>query len=618
MFKDKFFVICVVLTVVMLFAGTSRAMNYCEYESDPLTAALWHMNDGSGTVVTDSGPGGFDGTLMGTNPPTWSTGLFNGGLQFNMYYNTSTLDGSCGVQFDDDSTDGLIYPGNGVCNSGSWTLEMYLKWDYASSGPIPGDTGFIGYIASDSQNNNSNMYVRSYIDDINPLNWHCALSFGLQAYGTCCDPNSPVCWYVLSTDDTGYSLAADEWTHVAFAFEWTAYYHPTSNYGTEAVQWLYVDGVEVAFMNYGMCGVGLWGGDFHLGEPNSGGTCSWGGEMDEVRVSDPIRDPNLFGCPECWGYLDGDINADCNVMFIDFAEMAADWAMCTPGLAGDIVDMGDDCVDLYDLTKYAKDWLKCSTVGDPECLDCLSVAEFTESGLEPNTLALWHMNEGSGAVAYDATGNYDLTINAGSWPDVTWTSSGRFGNGLNFPTNGEGWCQSADMGICSSETDPPVFELTVEQWINADAGVTHTQYLAGLSGASVARIQEYGSIKDNRLCVTFYTFIRGGYWPAVYVTPYGKQGHIGGTGWHHLAGVYDGRIDDNNNIHVYLYWDGVLADTTVWRANTAGVDEQLVYTVGDGTVTIGNSLFSSNFNGVIDEVRLTTKALHKFFDSPCD
>ena len=39
--------------------------------AEPDLAGYWRFNDGEGTAVTDSGPGGFDGVLTGA--AAWST-----------------------------------------------------------------------------------------------------------------------------------------------------------------------------------------------------------------------------------------------------------------------------------------------------------------------------------------------------------------------------------------------------------------------------------------------------------------------------------------------------------------------------------------------------------------
>ena len=584
MLRSKIFVTGgLFLAVIMLFAGTSRAMNYCQYDLDFDSAGLWHLNEGSGTVIHDESASGFDGTFAGTTPPTWSAGLFSGGIQTTCYYDTAAADGSCGVQFDDNQ---------GLVTYISYTLEMYLKWDF-TTGPIPGDGGFVGVIAHDQ----GLMFVRSHIDDSNALAWKATVRYGIQDYNG---------WQELTTSGTGYSLDPNVWTHVAVSAEWTDRFRPGD--GHQIRQTIHIDG-ELAAEQF-IAGYGMWGSDLTIGYLGAGASCTWGGEMDEIRVSRPVRDPNEFGCDECgsWGYLDGDINADCNVAFADFAELASDWATCS-GYAGDIVDKGDGCIDLYDLDKFAKDWLKCTRPGDPECLDCYSIVEFTEGTVGPNTVALWHLNEGSGTISYDEVSNIELTINAGSWADVSW-GTGKFGDGLNFGLNGEGMSQSTDLNMCGTG-DPDVYELTVEQWISVDGSMPNASYGAGISGGSFMRVQPDGT----SIGVGFYTYIGGGYWVDAYISPSGP-GQPVGTDWHHIAQVYNGIADDNNDIHVYLYLNGVLVVDKPWPADNPL--EELVNSAGDGTLHIGNTSWSQNWYGDIDEVCVTTLVKDQFFESPCD
>lgn len=50
------------------------------FTPDAYTMALWHCNEGSGSILHDSSPNGNDGTISGA---TWSSGRFGGALQFD-------------------------------------------------------------------------------------------------------------------------------------------------------------------------------------------------------------------------------------------------------------------------------------------------------------------------------------------------------------------------------------------------------------------------------------------------------------------------------------------------------------------------------------------------------
>ncbi len=54
------------------------------YNSDANTKGLWHMDEGSGTTMTDNSGSGNTGTLLGINgpAPTWTTGVYQNALDF--------------------------------------------------------------------------------------------------------------------------------------------------------------------------------------------------------------------------------------------------------------------------------------------------------------------------------------------------------------------------------------------------------------------------------------------------------------------------------------------------------------------------------------------------------
>ena len=47
----------------------------CGWTTDANTVALWHLNEGRGTTVTDSSGHGHNGTLHGAPTPTWVDGV---------------------------------------------------------------------------------------------------------------------------------------------------------------------------------------------------------------------------------------------------------------------------------------------------------------------------------------------------------------------------------------------------------------------------------------------------------------------------------------------------------------------------------------------------------------
>jgi len=278
--------------VLVMAAGPAHAFNACEYEADEHTLALYHLNEGSGGTAADASPNGNDGTLVGDDV-AWTSGLFGSGVQLTMPTSVYQSPGQgSAIQLPDE-----------LFNRANFTIEMYLNWDYVAQGPIPGDS-FCGYLFGDGENT----FARGFIDTSNPYRWYCKLNFGVYTY-----------WgWLEATTPHEYALDADTWMHVAFVRSWD---------GANTKIAIYVDG-ELAAENSIATGGIQRGWLTYIGTVYPG-NASWGGQVDEIRVSDIAR--KRFGCLGCgdWGYPQGDVNGDCYVNLVDFAIMADQWLKCT-------------------------------------------------------------------------------------------------------------------------------------------------------------------------------------------------------------------------------------------------------------------------------------------------
>jgi len=257
------------LAAVVLWMSTANAWITGEFTDDAQTVALYHLNQSSGTTVTDDASvhtPARNATLAGNDLPTWTAGQFGNGLHMNM---AATTGGAIVLSPKPDN--------------GTWhILEMDVKWDYTSSG-IPGEGGFAGYLFSDW----SQDFCRVFIDDSDPLNYRALLSYNFQCYG------SPQ-WVGINTPHQ-YSLKAGEWTRVAFVADWR--YDAPIPYDYCAI---YVNGqVATEWIK-----IASDGGTRY---PNSSGTLtignsngySWGGTVDEIRLSTGRRNlPGDLGVPE--------------------------------------------------------------------------------------------------------------------------------------------------------------------------------------------------------------------------------------------------------------------------------------------------------------------------------
>ena len=182
-----------VISLVVLFATVAYGG---QYTVTPETLGLWHMDENSGSVIGDTTTYGNDGTFAGTVLPTWG-GV---GVQTTSYFNTDSDDGSCGIEFD-----------SALLNRSSWTLEMRVKWDGVTPGPIPTEPAFLGDLVSDTDHPYQNTYARAHVDDSNTSELKASLDFGVRTY---------VEWSQIYTYGTEYSLRSGQWHDVAFAADW--------------------------------------------------------------------------------------------------------------------------------------------------------------------------------------------------------------------------------------------------------------------------------------------------------------------------------------------------------------------------------------------------------------
>jgi hypothetical protein len=186
---------------------------------------------------------------------------------------------------------------------------------------------------------------------------------------------------------------------------------------------------------------------------------------------------------------------------------------------------------------------------------------------EPGLVAAWGFNEGSGATAYDRSGNR----NTGTVVGAAWTTQGRFGGGLVFNgTNSRVTGPSVTLG--------PAFTLMA--WV---LNPTRTAYETMIT---------VGRNRDLYLASgqpTFYT-------ESAELT-FGSV--IGDGVWHHVALVSDGAA-----LRTYL-------DGAPW-----GVTRPIALGAVTGVLQVGawievdnTEYFSDYFAGTIDEVRVYNRAL---------
>lgn len=201
--------------------------------------------------------------------------------------------------------------------------------------------------------------------------------------------------------------------------------------------------------------------------------------------------------------------------------------------------------------------------------------------------AWWHFNDGRGfATAADSSGNGNIGMlgNVSEWNAPTWSPAGRFGLGLNF--NG-----SQYVNVTNSSSLNITSAMTVEAWVNLNS--TQNSLTGNDGYASVVS-------KDGSFYLRAYTNSSGlqrvGFWVYVNGAKVGASiaSDLRGTGWHMLAGTYDGSI-------VKLYLDGEVRATATAPGSMDSTGNNVYIGSYNGT--------GEFFNGTIDEVRILGTSL---------
>ena len=199
---------------------------------------------------------------------------------------------------------------------------------------------------------------------------------------------------------------------------------------------------------------------------------------------------------------------------------------------------------------------------------------------QPSGLAgYWNFDQGSGATAYDSSGNNNHgTIYGTSW---FWTN-GKVNGALYF----DGSDDYVDCG--NRETLDPTQEATIEAWVNFDilpSDVGHIMEIASRSGGGTDL--DLQAEPDNRI-----KFFIGPGSPNVVVS----NTVVEIDKWYHVAATYQA----GSNMKIYV--NGALEKTTTIS---------ITRNSNSNNFSIGQSLIWSGrfFEGKIDEVKIYNRAL---------
>ena len=210
----------------------------------------------------------------------------------------------------------------------------------------------------------------------------------------------------------------------------------------------------------------------------------------------------------------------------------------------------------------------------------------------------WHMDDGSGSVITDSSGNgSDLTKGAGySW------STGYTGGGLTNSTAGEYSSGSIAAAL------RPTTQLTMSAWIKPSGlNASEDTRIVGIENAATLSVTYWGTL---RLQCRVTDLGNNGGWPLI---DYENADDILLDGnWHKVTGIFDGELNPGGAYHMYLYIDDVLVNGS-WAAmspdgNPVGFSSHSVPDTGAGTnVVIGGNPWNPSVNsymGAIDEVAI--------------
>lgn len=213
------------------------------------------------------------------------------------------------------------------------------------------------------------------------------------------------------------------------------------------------------------------------------------------------------------------------------------------------------------------------TYADVEAIDAQVV-----TCAEPGLVARWRIDEGTGDVVSDCSGN----ALHGKATKATWTSNGADGGALLF--GGDGWVGFANPAALRI-TGP----LTVAGWFRADRQTSATEYLVGKSSNAGTNGWRLALIDATRQ-LAFATPSAGGAFNVV-----GGSMPIGS--WKHLAAVFEPEV------RTEVYVDGKRVGARGSNAPKALVTTSVEARIGarfDGLY---------GFKGAASDVRVYSRAL---------
>ncbi len=190
-------------------------------------------------------------------------------------------------------------------------------------------------------------------------------------------------------------------------------------------------------------------------------------------------------------------------------------------------------------------------------------------------VAHWKLNESSGTSAADASGSgYTGTVTGtGSWV------AGYINNGFSF--NGSTKIQAA--GLMGNPAN-----VTLAAWVNLTTTDTN--------GAEVISLGDHAQLRVDAGTNAQFAVYNGSTWTTLNL----PSTTLAGTGWHHIAAVFD---DTNDIMYIYLDGNPAASQSTSVTISYSGLGANTV--IGRH----GNGATTYDFTGIIDDARVYNYAL---------
>ena len=213
---------------------------------------------------------------------------------------------------------------------------------------------------------------------------------------------------------------------------------------------------------------------------------------------------------------------------------------------------------------------------------------------EPNLVAYYDFETGSGDIAYDESG-YGTTADGTIYGDTAWTDvSGSgvasLGNYALYFDDNDDVVKCGDPAKVKNITGA----ITVAAWVKIDTFTKKWQtvvskYHSWWIRRGTGSESPYPGTDDIDWWVGTNTS-----------SATTHAGNIQDSTWHHLAGTYDSATGE-----MYVYTDGLLSDSADLTGSIKPCDDELY--IGADTTGITNE-----WKGLIDEVRIYDRALSAF------